>query len=107
MGRRKSGSDIRAFGIAGYCKPTAIEAEVWVDMVTDGGRRFMAAWRNEEVGKSRHRQLKREATRLEKLSSHGNTPKTRYACMNVGSVMNVRAVAVDNRSVLHVFVSPS
>ena len=28
-------SDIRAFGIA----------EVWVETVTEGGRRFMAAWR--------------------------------------------------------------
>ena len=38
-------SDIRAFGIAGIWKATALEAEVWVETVTEGGRRFMAAWR--------------------------------------------------------------
>ena len=42
-------SDIRAFGIAGDWKATALKAEVWVDTVTEGGRRFMAAWRKEEV----------------------------------------------------------
>ena len=54
-------SDIRAFGIAG--------AEVWVETVTEGGRRFMAAWRKEEVDAARHRQEKREATRLGNLLS--------------------------------------
>ena len=38
-------SDIRAFGIAGDWKATALNAEVWVETVTEGGRRFMAAWR--------------------------------------------------------------
>ena len=38
-------SDIRAFGIAGDWKATALKAEMWVEMVTEGGRRFMAAWR--------------------------------------------------------------
>ena len=38
-------SDIRAFGIAGDWKPTALEAKVWVETVTDGRRRFMASWR--------------------------------------------------------------
>ena len=34
------------FGIAGGdWKATALEAEVWVETVTEGGRRFMAAWR--------------------------------------------------------------
>ena len=33
-------SDIRVFGIAGDWKATA---EVWVETVTKGGRRFMAA----------------------------------------------------------------
>ena len=36
-------SDIRAFGITGDWKATASRAEVWVDMVTEGGRRFMDA----------------------------------------------------------------
>ena len=35
-----------------------------------GGRRFMAAWRQEEEDAARHRQEKREATRLGKLQSH-------------------------------------
>ena len=53
-------SDIRAFGIAGDWKATVLEAEVWVDTVTEGGRGFMAAWRKEEVDAARHRQEKRE-----------------------------------------------
>ena len=63
-------SDIRAFGIAGGWKATAFEAEVWVETVTEGARRFMAAWRNEEVDAATHRQEKRETTGLEKLLSH-------------------------------------
>ena len=43
--------------------------KVWVETVTEGGRRFMAAWRKEEVGAARHRQEKREATRLGNLLS--------------------------------------
>ena len=60
-------SDIRAFGITGDWKTMALKAEVWVEAVTEGGRRFMAAWREEEA---RHRQQKRETMRLEKLQSH-------------------------------------
>ena len=37
--------DIRAFSMAGDWKATASKAKVWVEMVTEGGRRFMAAWR--------------------------------------------------------------
>ena len=48
----------------------ALKAEVWVEAVTEGGRRFMAAWREEEEDAARHRQEKREATRLAKLQSH-------------------------------------
>ena len=62
-------SDVRAFGITGDWKATALKAEVRVETVTEGGRRFMAAWRKEEVDAARHRQ-KREATRLGKLLSH-------------------------------------
>ena len=61
-------SDIRGFGIAGDWKATALEAEVWVETATEGGRRLMAAWRKEEEDAARHRQ-KREATRLGKLQS--------------------------------------
>ena len=60
-------SDIRAFGIAGDWKSTALKAEMCVETVTEGGRRFMAAWRKEEVDAVRHRQEKREATRLGNL----------------------------------------
>ena len=62
-------SDIRTFGIAGDWKAMALNAEVWVETVTEGGRRFMAAWRKEEVDAARHRQEKREATRLRTLLS--------------------------------------
>ena len=63
-------SDIRAFGITGDWKTMAVKVEVWVEAVTEGGRRFMAAWREEEEDAARHRQEKREATRLGKLLSH-------------------------------------
>ena len=59
-------SDIRAFGITGDWKATALEAEVWVETVAEGGRRFTAAWRKEEEDAARHRQEKREAARLGK-----------------------------------------
>ena len=39
----------RAFGIAGDWKATALEAGVCVETVTEGLRRFIAAWRKEEV----------------------------------------------------------
>ena len=60
----------RSFGITGVWKTMALKAEVWVEAVTEGGRRFMAAWREEEEDAARHRQEKREATRLGKLQSH-------------------------------------
>ena len=63
-------SDIRAFGITWDWKAMALKAEVWVEAVTEDGRRFMAAWREEEEDAARHRQEKREATRLGKLQSH-------------------------------------
>ena len=55
-------SDVRAFGIAGDWKTTALKAEVWFETVTEGGRRFMDVWRKKEVDAARHRQEKREAT---------------------------------------------
>ena len=45
MGRIKSSP--------GDSKATALEAEVWVVTVTEGRRRFMAAWRKEEVDAAR------------------------------------------------------
>ena len=66
-------SDIRAFGIAGDWKGTALEAAVWIETVTEGGRGFMAAWRKENVDAARLRQEKREATRPGKLLSYTET----------------------------------
>ena len=43
---------------------------MWVETVTEDGRRFMAAWRKEEVDAARHRQEKREATRQGELLSY-------------------------------------
>ena len=52
------------FGIAGDCESTALEAAEWNETVTEGGRKFMASWREEAVDTARLRQ-KREASRLE------------------------------------------
>ena len=45
MGRRKNGSiaDIWAFGMAVDWKAKALEADVSVETVTEGGRRFKTA----------------------------------------------------------------
>ena len=60
-------------GIAGDWKAMALEVEVWVEKVTESGRRFMATWRKEEVDAARHRQEKREETRLGKVViAHGS-----------------------------------
>ena len=45
---------------------------MWVETVTEGGRRFVAAWRKEEVDAARHRQEKREATRRKVVIAHGS-----------------------------------
>ena len=63
-------SDIRAFGIKGDSKATALEAAVWMETVTEGGHRSMATWRKQKVGVARYRQEKREATKMGKLVSH-------------------------------------
>ena len=34
-----------ASGITGDWKTTALNIEVWVETITKGGRRFMAAWK--------------------------------------------------------------
>ena len=46
-------SDMWAYGIAGDWKVTALEPEVCVKTVPEGGRRFMAARRKEGVQKTR------------------------------------------------------
>ena len=58
------------FGLSYSVSSMGSKAEVWVEAVTEGGRRFMAAWREEEEDAARHRQEKRGATRLGKLQSH-------------------------------------
>ena len=47
-------SAVRAFRIAGDWKAKVSDEDVWVETVTEGGRRFMATWRNEEVNAGRH-----------------------------------------------------
>ena len=63
-------NDIRAFGITGDWETTALEAEVWVEAVTDDRRRFMAACKKEVLGVERFRQEKRKTTRLGECLSH-------------------------------------
>ena len=63
-------SNIRAIGIAEEWKATALRTEMWVETVTECGRRFIAVWRKEEVDAARHCQEERETTRLEKLLSY-------------------------------------
>ena len=63
-------SDIQAFGVPRDWKVMALKAEVWVEAATEGGRRFLAAWRKAEEDAVRHRQEKREATRLGKFLSY-------------------------------------
>ena len=63
-------SDIRAFGVTGDWKAAVLEAKMWVEAVAESGRRFMAAWRKEEVDAARNRQEKREAAGLGKFLSH-------------------------------------
>ena len=44
---------------------------MWVDTVTEGGQRFITVLRKEDVDAARHRQAKREATKLrKKMLSH-------------------------------------
>ena len=38
----------------------ALKAEVWAEAVTEGGRRFMAAWREEEEDAARDIARRRE-----------------------------------------------
>ena len=65
-------SDIRAFGIAGEWKATALKTEVWVETVKEGGWRFMAALRKEEEDAARHRQEKRGNEIRQVIIAHGS-----------------------------------
>ena len=51
----------------------AVKAEVWVEAVTEGGRRFMAAWRQEEEDAARHRTGEERGNETGKVAiAHGS-----------------------------------
>ena len=54
-------SDVRSFKIQQNGKHAARDAQSWTEIVTEGGRRFMAEWRKEEEEKSKTRQNNRTA----------------------------------------------
>ena len=60
-------SDVRVFGIAEDCKAMALKTELWVETLTEGGRRLMVTCRKEEVDAARHHQEKREANETGKI----------------------------------------
>ena len=70
-------SDVRAFGIVGDWEAMALDAEVWVQAVTEVGRMFMAGRRKEEVDAARHRQEKRERESKRDWESCYPTPRRR------------------------------
>ena len=53
--------DVWAFGIGGDWKAASLEWGAWDDTVMEGGRRYMAKWREEEECAAITRQRKREA----------------------------------------------
>ena len=59
--------DVRAFGVGGDWKAPALERGAWDDTVIEGGRRFMAGWRDEEESAAITRQRKREAEEVDKV----------------------------------------
>ena len=63
-------SDIRAFGITGDWKVTALHAEMWVGDGHGGWAEVHGRVEERRGRRAKHRQEKREATRLGKLSSH-------------------------------------
>ena len=59
--------DVQAFGIGGEWKAAALERGAWDDTVIEGGRRFMAGWREEEKSAAITRQRKREAEEADRV----------------------------------------
>ena len=53
-------SNVGDYVLAGDWKVTALEADVWVEIFTEGGHMFMAAWREKEVEASRYCQEERQ-----------------------------------------------
>ena len=98
--------NIRAFGITEDWKATALlKAEVWVETVTEGWQRFMAAWRKEEVDAARHRQDRRREKQRDLETCH-HTRKRRILRSNTldlvdeskGSLLCGRKTDRDQRS---------
>ena len=58
--------EVRAFGIAGDWKATAVQAGVRVETLTEGRRMSTAASRKEEIDAARHR-LKRETIKIREV----------------------------------------
>ena len=58
------------FGIGGSegWRTAALEPGRWFEMVTEGSRRFMAAWRKEEEKGAESRRKKREAEAADKVT---------------------------------------
>ena len=59
--------DVRAFGIGEDWKAAALEREAWDDTVIEGGRRYIAGWREEEESAAIMRQRKREVEEADKV----------------------------------------
>ena len=59
--------DVQAFGIGGDWNVAALERGAWDDTVIEGGRRFMAGWREEEESATITWQRKREAEEANKV----------------------------------------
>ena len=59
--------DVRAFGIGGDLKAAVLERGAWDDIVIEGGRRFMAGWREEEESAAITREGKRKAEEADKV----------------------------------------
>ena len=63
-----------------------MEARFWVETVTEGGQRFMAAWRKEEVDANRHLQyyniniIKREERGSGTRKVSGDRTRKRRTC---------------------------
>ena len=67
-------SDVRAFGMAEDWKATPLEAGVWIDTVTEGGRRFMSARRSEEDATRHIHETRKTCYRTGKRTTSKVTP---------------------------------
>ena len=65
-GRTVWQNDVQDFCLGEDWKAAALERGAWDDTVIEGGRKFMAGWRNEEESATITRQRKREAEEADK-----------------------------------------